>query len=61
MRALVGDRKSLPSVLMVSRDLTKVLHDRHSGEAQTEDYLDQLASLTHAVLEIRHLGWPSRD
>jgi hypothetical protein len=57
MRALVGDRKSLPSLLMVSRDLTKVLHDRYSGEAQTQDYLDQLTSLTHAVLEIRHLGW----
>jgi hypothetical protein len=34
----------------VSRDLTKVLHDRYSGEAQTQDYLDQLTSLTHAVL-----------
>ena len=56
MRALVGDRKSLTSLLMVSRDLTKVLHDRYSGEAQTQDYLDQLTSLTHAVLEIRHLG-----
>ena len=51
MRALVGDRKSLPSLLMVSRDLTKVLNDRYSGEAQTQDYLDQLTSPTHAVLE----------
>jgi hypothetical protein len=51
MRALVGDRKSLPSLLMVSRDLTKVLNDRYSGEAQTQDYLDQLTTLTHAVLE----------
>ena len=56
MRALVGDRKSLPSLLMLSRDLTKVLKDRYSGETQTQDYLDQLTSLTHAVLEIRHKG-----
>jgi hypothetical protein len=27
MRALEGTRKSLPSLLMVSRDLTKVLND----------------------------------
>ena len=54
MRALVGDRKSLPSLLMVSRDLTKVLNDRYSGEAQTQDYLDELTSLTHSVLENQH-------
>ena len=48
MRALDGDRKSLPSLLMVSRDLTKVLNDRCSGETQTQDYLDQLASLANA-------------
>jgi hypothetical protein len=47
MRALEGDRKSLPSLLMVSRDLTKVLNDRYSGETQTQDYLDQLTSLDH--------------
>ena len=34
MRALEGDRKSLPSLLVVSRDLTKVLNDRYSGETQ---------------------------
>jgi hypothetical protein len=43
MRALEGDRKSL---LMVSRDLAKVLNDRYSDATQTWDYLDQLASLT---------------
>ena len=48
MRALVGDRKSLPSLLMVSRDLVKVLNERYSGETQTRDYLDQLATLTHS-------------
>jgi len=35
MRALEGDRKSLPSLLMVSRDLAKVLNDCYSGETQT--------------------------
>jgi len=58
MRALLGNCKSLPSLLMVSGDLTKVLNDRYSGETQTQDYLDQLVSLTHAVLETRHLGLP---
>lgn len=48
MRALEGDRKSLPSLLMVSRDLTRVLNDRYSGETQTRDYLDQLTSLANA-------------
>jgi hypothetical protein len=47
VRALEGDRKSLPSLLMVSRDLTKVLKDRYAGEAQTRDYLDQLTSLAN--------------
>jgi hypothetical protein len=48
MRALEGDRKSLPSLLVVSRDLTKVLNDRYSGQTQTQDYLDQLTSLANA-------------
>jgi hypothetical protein len=38
-------RKSLPSLLMVSRDLTKVLNERYSAEAETRDYLDQLGEL----------------
>jgi tetratricopeptide (TPR) repeat protein len=45
-RALAGERKSLPSLLMVSRDLTKVLKDRYSDESQTRDYLDQLTALS---------------
>ena len=48
MRALEGGRKSLPSLLMVSRDLTKVLNDRYAGETQTQAYLDQLTSLASA-------------
>ena len=45
-RALHGERRSLPSLLMVSRDLTKVLNERYSAEAGTQDYLDQLTALT---------------
>src|SRR5215471_16367314 len=45
-RALNGDRKSVPSLLMVSRDLTKILNERYSAETETRDYLDQLAALT---------------
>jgi hypothetical protein len=43
--ALNGQRKSLPSLLMVSRDLTRVLNDRYPAEAGTRRYLDQLAAL----------------
>ena len=46
IRALNGERRSLPSLLMVSRDLTKVLNERYSTETETRDYLDQLAALT---------------
>lgn len=45
-RALSGERKSVPSLLMVSRDLTKVLNDRYPNEQQTHDYLDQLTMLS---------------
>lgn len=45
-RALHGDRKSLPSLLMVTRDLTKVLNDQYPAETETRDYLDELAMLT---------------
>ena len=48
MRSLEGDRKSLPSLLMVSRDLSKVLKERYPGETHTQDYLDQLTSLSSA-------------
>ena len=45
-RALHGDRQSLPSLLMVTRDLTKVLNDQYPAETETRDYLDELAMLT---------------
>ena len=46
MRALEGGRRSLPSLLTVSRDLTKVLNDRYAGETQTQNYPGQLTSLS---------------
>jgi hypothetical protein len=48
IRALNGDRKSMPSLLMVSRDLAMVLNDRYSHEAEAQDYLEHLSTLTSA-------------
>ncbi len=49
-QALTGQRKSLPSLLMVSRDLTRVLHERYPNEDATASYLDQLHALTeHSI------------
>ncbi len=45
-RALSGQCRSLPSLLMASRDLTKVLSDRYPGQAGTTEYLDQLHVLS---------------
>ena len=44
--ALAGQRRSLPSLLMVSRDLTKVLNEQYPGEEQTRAYIDHLHSLS---------------
>jgi hypothetical protein len=46
MQALNGDRKCMPSLLMVSRDLTKVLNDRYSTATETQDYLERLNVLS---------------
>jgi hypothetical protein len=51
-RALTGQRKSLPSLVMVSRDLTRVLRDRYPDEPATIAYLDQL----HTVSQVVGLG-----
>jgi len=45
-RALNGQRKSLPSLLMVSRDLTRVLNDLYPAKPLTRQYLDHLQALT---------------
>jgi hypothetical protein len=46
LRALNGNRKSMPSLLMVSRDLTKVLNERYPAEAETQDYFERLSELS---------------
>jgi tetratricopeptide (TPR) repeat protein len=45
-RALSAPRKSLPSLLMVSRNLTRVLNDQYPDEPETQAYLDQLHALS---------------
>jgi hypothetical protein len=45
-RALSAPRKSLPSLLMVSRDLTRVLNDQYPNEPATQAYLDQIHALS---------------
>jgi hypothetical protein len=52
--ALGAPRKSLPSLLMFSRDLTKVLNDQYPNESETQAYLDQLHALSS-------LGLPTSD
>jgi hypothetical protein len=44
--ALGAPRKSLPSLLIVSRDLTKVLNDQYPKEPKTQACLDQLHALS---------------
>ncbi len=46
VRALSAPRKSLPSLLMVSRDLTRVLNEQYPEEPGTRAYLDQLHALS---------------
>jgi hypothetical protein len=45
-RALSAPRRSLPSLLMVSRDLTRVLNDQYPSEPATQAYLDQIHALS---------------
>ncbi|MBP2336560.1 transcriptional regulator with XRE-family HTH domain [Saccharothrix coeruleofusca] len=47
-QALTGQRKSLPSLAMVSQDLAAVLSSRFSGETEAEAYLAQLREIHHA-------------
>ena len=44
-RALDGERKSLPSLLMISRELTKILTGHYPFESSTQEYLDHLRVL----------------
>jgi tetratricopeptide (TPR) repeat protein len=63
-QALSAPRKSLPSLLMVSRDLTKVLNDQYVKEPETQAYLDQLhalSSLTNSTMPgARRTARPAR-
>jgi tetratricopeptide (TPR) repeat protein len=47
-RALSNERKSLPSLIMVSRDLTMVLKDRYPDDSFTKSYLDELTTISHS-------------
>ena len=44
-QALAGLRKSIPSLAMVSRDLTRVLKERYPREPATATYLDRLQTV----------------
>jgi hypothetical protein len=52
-QALSGLGKSLPSLAMVSRDLTHVLRERYPMEPGTKSFLDQLQAVSHAT-DLRH-------
>ncbi|GIG56905.1 hypothetical protein Lfu02_12770 [Longispora fulva] len=42
--ALSGDRRSLPSLVMVASELESALHERYPGELRTEEFTDRLRS-----------------
>jgi hypothetical protein len=44
-RALATGRRSLPSLTMVSQDLTSVLKERYAGETEADSYVEQLREL----------------
>lgn len=48
-RALQGERRSLPSLLMVSRELGAVLREQYGSEPSAAEYLDHLRRLREAV------------
>lgn len=45
-RALVGDRKSLPSLLMCSKELAALLRERYAKEPEAASYLDEVRALS---------------
>jgi hypothetical protein len=44
-QALAGERKSLPSLLMVSQELAAVVRRRWPGENETEEYVRHLREI----------------
>jgi hypothetical protein len=53
-RALTGPRRSLPSLIMVSRDLSRVLNERYPAEPATAAYREQLQTVGQAADLGRH-------
>ncbi|MFG2194975.1 XRE family transcriptional regulator [Streptomyces sp. NPDC048639] len=47
-RALQGDRQSVPSLIMTSRELAAVMRERYSKEPAAQDYLSHLRDLGQA-------------
>ncbi|MFI6944311.1 XRE family transcriptional regulator [Streptomyces sp. NPDC050418] len=47
--ALTAERQSLPSLLMVSRELASIVHRDYADDAAGRDYLDHLNTLTRAT------------
>jgi hypothetical protein len=45
-RALQGDRQSVPSLIMTSRELAAEMRRRYPAEPAAQDYLDRLRSLS---------------
>jgi hypothetical protein len=45
VQALAGKRKSLPSLLMISRELAEPLRDLHADNAEAAAYLERLRDL----------------
>lgn len=45
-RALQGDRQSVPSLIMTSRELTAVMRQRYSTESAAQEYLSHLQDLS---------------
>jgi hypothetical protein len=56
--ALKGDRQSLPSLLMVSRELASIVHRDYAREATAREYLDHLNTLAaRACRRILSRSW----
>ncbi|ACY99477.1 hypothetical protein [Thermomonospora curvata] len=48
-RALSGDRQSLPSLLMVSRELGAIIRDRYASNPEANEYLSRLRQLRNSI------------
>lgn len=44
--ALSGDRKSLPSLVLASRELVQVLNERYPGDSESAEYMERLRGLS---------------